>query len=111
LPRSTHSKASSDFLHDKFGRAEKNWKFSANDLKERTFWDDYMNAYETMFNHTSTSWAPWYIIPADHKWFTHLAVGTVIAHKLESLNLKYPSVSEELKQQLLEAKKSLENEQ
>jgi PPK2 family polyphosphate:nucleotide phosphotransferase len=90
---------------------EKNWKFSANDLKERTFWDDYMNAYETMFNHTSTSWAPWYIIPADHKWFTHLAVGTVIVHKLESLNLKYPSVSEELKQQLLEAKKSLENEQ
>jgi PPK2 family polyphosphate:nucleotide phosphotransferase len=90
---------------------EKNWKFSANDLKERAFWDDYMDAYETMFNHTSTSWAPWYIIPADHKWFTHLAVGTVIAHKLESLNLKYPNVSEELKQQLLEAKKSLENEQ
>mgnify|MGYP005836154403 CR=1 FL=1 len=89
---------------------EKNWKFSANDLKERAFWDDYMNAYETMFNHTSTPWAPWYIIPADHKWFTHLAVGTVICHKLESLNLSYPSVSEELKQQLLAAKKFLESE-
>jgi len=89
---------------------EKNWKFSVNDLKDRVFWDDYMSAYETMFNHTSTSWCPWYIIPADHKWFTHLAVGTVICHKLESLNLKYPSVSEELKQQLLEAKKFLENE-
>lgn len=89
---------------------EKNWKFSINDLKDRVFWDDYMSAYETMFNHTSTSWSPWYIIPADHKWFTHLAVGTVICHKLESLNLKYPSVSEELKQQLLKAKKFLENE-
>jgi PPK2 family polyphosphate:nucleotide phosphotransferase len=89
---------------------EKNWKFSVNDLKDRVFWDDYMSAYEAMFNHTSTSWSPWYIIPADHKWFTHLAVGTVICHKLESLNLKYPSVSEELKQQLLKAKKFLENE-
>jgi PPK2 family polyphosphate:nucleotide phosphotransferase len=89
---------------------EKNWKFSANDLKERAFWDDYMNAYETMFNHTSTAWAPWYVIPADYKWFTHLAVGTVIYHKLESLKLSYPNLSEELKQQLLEAKQSLENE-
>jgi Polyphosphate kinase 2 (PPK2) len=69
-----------------------------------------MNAYEDIFNHTSTSWAPWYVIPADHKWFTHLAVGTVIYSTLESLNLKYPTLSEDHMKQLLKAKKSLENE-
>lgn len=89
---------------------EKNWKFSVNDLKERGFWDDYMKAYEDLFNHTSTPWAPWYIIPADRKWFTHLSVGSVICEKLASLNLAYPTVSEEFKQELLTAKKSLKNE-
>ncbi|MFM7578502.1 MAG: polyphosphate kinase 2 family protein [Microcystaceae cyanobacterium] len=89
---------------------EKNWKFSVNDLKERAFWDDYMNAYEDLFNHTSTPWAPWYVIPANHKWVTHLSVGSVISEKLKSLNLAYPSVSEEFKQALLNAKKTLTEE-
>jgi PPK2 family polyphosphate:nucleotide phosphotransferase len=89
---------------------EKNWKFSINDLKERAYWDQYIEAYEAMFNHTRTSFAPWYIIPADHKCFTHLAVGTVICEQLEALKLHYPTVSEEFKQQLLVAKQSLENE-
>jgi polyphosphate kinase 2 (PPK2 family) len=89
---------------------EKNWKFSPNDLKERAFWNDYMNAYEDMFNNTSTSWAPWYIIPANRKWVTHLSVSFVICEKLESLKLAYPTVSEEFKQELLTAKQSLKNE-
>lgn len=89
---------------------EKNWKFSVNDLKERGFWDDYMKAYDELFNHTSTSWAPWHIIPANRKWVTHLSVSSVICEKLESLKLAYPTVSEEFKQELLKAKQSLKNE-
>ena len=91
-------------------RPEKNWKFSDSDVKERGFWDDYMNAYEDVFNNTSTEWAPWYIIPADRKWFTRLAVGAVIYHTLESLGLAYPSVTETHRQSLLKAKELLENE-
>jgi PPK2 family polyphosphate:nucleotide phosphotransferase len=89
---------------------EKNWKFSVADLKERAFWDDYMAAYEDMFNHTSTEWAPWYIVPADHKWFTRLAVATVLYNTMKNLNLAYPTVSEQQKQYLLVAKEELEHE-
>ncbi|MBE8986039.1 polyphosphate kinase 2 family protein [Nostoc sp. LEGE 12450] len=89
---------------------EKNWKFSDSDVKERAFWDDYMNAYEEVFNNTSTKSAPWYIIPADRKWFTRLVVANIICTRLEELNLKYPIVSDEHRQQLLEAKRILEQE-
>jgi PPK2 family polyphosphate:nucleotide phosphotransferase len=91
-------------------RPEKNWKFSASDMKERQYWDDYMAAYEDMFNHTSTEWAPWYIVPADRKWFTRLAVGAVLYHTLQCLNLAYPTVSEAQKQALEAARKELESE-
>ncbi len=94
---------------ERIDRPEKNWKFSSSDAKERAFWDDYMAAYEDMFNHTSTEWAPWYIIPADHKWFTHIAVGAVIQRTLQQLDLKYPTVSEQQKQELLHAKEVLES--
>ena len=89
---------------------EKNWKFSAADMKERQRWPDYIAAYEEVFNNTSTEWAPWYIVPADHKWFTRLAVAAVIFHTLESLNLAYPTVSAEQKQALLVAEQQLEAE-
>ena len=89
---------------------EKNWKFSAADIKERQYWDKYMDAYEEVFNATSTSWAPWYIIPADHKWFTRLAVVSVINTALDSLKLAYPTVSKEQKAELLAAKAELEQE-
>lgn len=89
---------------------EKNWKFSASDLQERSFWDDYMNAYEEVFNHTSTEFAPWYIVPADRKWFTRLIVADIICQKLQELNLQYPKISEEYKRKLSEAKKALEAE-
>lgn len=89
---------------------EKNWKFSLADAKERGFWKQYMEAYEDMFNHTSTEHAPWYIIPADHKWFTRAVVADVIINKLKSLKLSYPTVSEEHRQNLLKAKEVLERE-
>ena len=89
---------------------EKNWKFSLNDAKERGYWDDYMAAFEDMFQHTSTRWAPWHIIPADNKWFTRAAVADVIITKLKSLDLSYPAVSEQHKQNLLRAKELLESE-
>ena len=90
---------------------EKNWKFSANDVLERRYWDAYMDAYEDMFNHTSTPWAPWYIIPADHKWFTRLAVVSLINYTIDGLNLAYPSVSAEQKEALQKAKEAMEQEE
>jgi PPK2 family polyphosphate:nucleotide phosphotransferase len=89
---------------------EKHWKFSASDVRERGFWDDYMMAYEEVFNHTSTEYAPWHIIPADRKWFTRLVVSDIICSKLRELNLHYPHLSEEDKQKLLAAKEILINE-
>src|SRR5579871_5209201 len=67
---------------ERIERPEKNWKFSRNDVRERMYWDAYMEAYEAMLNHTSTAAAPWYVVPADHKWFTRLGVGSVIAETL-----------------------------
>jgi PPK2 family polyphosphate:nucleotide phosphotransferase len=89
---------------------EKNWKFSLGDAGERAHWDEYMEAFEQVFKHTSTKWAPWYVIPADHKWFTHVAVSDLIIAKLKSLKLSYPSVSEEHRLELLRAKEALESE-
>jgi len=89
---------------------EKNWKFSIGDVKERALWDDYMSAYQDMFNHTSTRIAPWYIIPADNKWFTHVVVADVIVSKLKSLKPTYPKLSEERMKDLLKAKELLLNE-
>jgi PPK2 family polyphosphate:nucleotide phosphotransferase len=86
---------------------EKNWKFSAADIRERRSWDDYMDAYEDMFNHTSTDWAPWFIIPADHKWFTRLCVSEITVAALKSLGLKYPQAGKEELVELQKAKKEL----
>ena len=89
---------------------EKNWKFSLNDANERGHWDDYQKAFEEVFNHTSTKWAPWYVIPADHKWFTHIAIADVIVSKMKSMNLSYPTVSKARLKELAQAKRLLENE-
>jgi PPK2 family polyphosphate:nucleotide phosphotransferase len=89
---------------------EKNWKFSMGDVKERSHWDDYMKAYAEAIENTATEQAPWYIIPADKKWFTRLAVSEVIVQKLKSMKLHYPIVTDEHKAELAEAKKLLENE-
>jgi PPK2 family polyphosphate:nucleotide phosphotransferase len=89
---------------------EKNWKFSMADVRERAHWKEYINAFEDVFNHTSTKYAPWYIIPADNKWFTHAVVADVIVTTLKGLDLKYPEVSEAHKQEILKMKEILEAE-
>jgi PPK2 family polyphosphate:nucleotide phosphotransferase len=86
---------------------EKNWKFSAADIRERERWDDYQHAYEDMIRNTSSKEAPWYVVPADNKWFTRLVVSTVIVDTLQSLDLAYPNVDEAKKKELEAAKKSL----
>ena len=95
---------------DRIEQPDKNWKFNAGDAKERALWKDYMNAYTDAMEATSTDKSPWFIIPADKKWFTRLAVSDIIINKMESLNLKYPTVTEAHKADLLEAKKMLESE-
>jgi PPK2 family polyphosphate:nucleotide phosphotransferase len=79
---------------------EKNWKFSAADVREREYWDDYMRAYEDMIAHTATKHAPWYVIPADNKWFTRLVVAATIIDALEELSLSYPKLDGEQRKQL-----------
>jgi PPK2 family polyphosphate:nucleotide phosphotransferase len=90
--------------------AEKNWKFSANDAKERAFWDDYQEAFEEVLSHTSTVWAPWHVIPADNKWFARIAAAGIIANALIEIDPQYPVVSEEARAALHEAKLELEAE-
>ena len=86
---------------------EKNWKFSAADLRERAFWDDYQGAFQDMLSHTSTDWAPWHVIPADHKWFSHLSTSAVLLETLRDLNPQYPQVDAAAKAELAEARKEL----
>ena len=95
---------------ERIDRPEKNWKFSTADAKERAFWDDYQQAYEDCLNRTSTEWAPWFVVPADNKWFTRLTVSEIVVRTLKRLNLRYPEVSEERRQELLEIRKLLEDE-
>jgi len=89
---------------------QKNWKFSLSDVKEREHWDEYMATYEDMLEHTSTEHAPWYVIPADHKWFSRVAVADIIVKTLESLKLRYPTLGPKEKEDLVKAKKILQKE-
>ncbi len=86
---------------------EKNWKFSSQDIVERQYWKDYMKAYEDCFNHTSTKWAPWYIIPADYKPFARLLVSDIISSKLKELDPEYPQLSKQKLKELKSAKELL----
>jgi PPK2 family polyphosphate:nucleotide phosphotransferase len=87
--------------------AEKNWKFSAADARERERWDDYQHAFSQMLSHTSTEWAPWHVIPADRKWFARIAAAAVIVQALAELDPQYPTVSGEDRQALSEARAAL----
>ena len=89
---------------------EKNWKFSAGDIHERKCWDDYQDAYEDMIRNTASKHAPWYVVPADNKWFSRLVISTVIVDTLESLGLDYPKVDAAKRKELEAAKKILESE-
>lgn len=95
---------------DRIEEQEKNWKFSAADLPERALFPKYMEAYETAINETSKDHAPWYVLPADNKWFARVAAIQIIIDTLEKMDLKYPQLGEKEKSELLEAKKKLENE-
>ncbi|MEO8347801.1 MAG: polyphosphate kinase 2 family protein, partial [Acidobacteriota bacterium] len=89
---------------------EKHWKFAMGDVLERDHWNDYMRAYEDALSATSTEWAPWYAVPADHKWFTRLVVAQVVVAALEKLDLKYPKVDAKRKKEIAEARRFLEKE-
>jgi PPK2 family polyphosphate:nucleotide phosphotransferase len=86
---------------------EKHWKFSEADIHERDYWDDYQKAYEDMIRHTASKHAPWYVVPADNKWFTHLVVAAAIVETLEDLNLSYPEVDAQKRKQIQAARKLL----
>lgn len=86
---------------------EKNWKFSAADIHERAYWDDYMTAYEDMIRNTATAAAPWYVVPANHKWFTRIVVAAAIVDRLEALKLSYPTINSEKRKELEQARKVL----
>jgi PPK2 family polyphosphate:nucleotide phosphotransferase len=92
---------------DRLSDPEKYWKFSAADAQERGFWKDYMKAYEDAIQHTATVDAPWYVVPADNKWFTRVVVAAAIIDSLVSMDLSYPEVSKEKLAELAEAKKIL----
>jgi polyphosphate kinase 2 (PPK2 family) len=85
----------------------KNWKFSSNDANERDYWDNYMMAYEEMIQETATKHAPWYVIPANNKWFTRVVVALAVIDALASLNLAYPEVDQSKLKELAAAKKKL----
>ena len=88
-------------------RPDKNWKFSLSDLEERRYWDQYQEAFESMMRHTSTSYAPWYCVPMNNKWFGRLVVTKTIIEKLRELNLHYPTLNDEQRQALEKGKEML----
>ena len=95
---------------ERLDEPEKNWKFSASDVLERQHWNEYMGAYEEMIRNTSTERAPWYVVPADHKWFTRVVVAEALVHVLDKLNLSFPKVDAEKRKDLKKARIILKNE-
>jgi PPK2 family polyphosphate:nucleotide phosphotransferase len=93
---------------ERLDHPEKNWKFSASDIHERQYWNDYMKAYEEMIIHTSSKHAPWYVVPADNKWFTRVVVAAAIVDTLEDLKLSYPEVDPDTRKELEGARAMLE---
>lgn len=95
---------------ERIDNPEKNWKFSFGDINERNYWDEYQTVYEDALSNTSLEVAPWYVIPADNKWFTRAAIANIIADKLESLDLNYPELPQEEKDKLAAARQKLTSE-
>ena len=89
---------------------EKNWKFSPSDVRERQYWDDYQRAFQAMLNQTSTKWAPWYVVPADHKWFTRLATAAVLVTALDAINPQYPAADPAVAGEMAQVRDELEAE-
>jgi polyphosphate kinase 2 (PPK2 family) len=97
-------------LMARLDKPEKHWKFLIADLHEREFWDDYMRAFEEAIRATASKHAPWFVVPADNKWFTRLVVAAAIAITLEKFDLAYPEVSAEMKKELAAARAALAHE-
>ncbi len=95
---------------ERLDQPEKNWKFSAADVKERRFWKDYMSAYEEAIRATAAPWAPWYVVPADNKWFSRLVVAATIISGMQKLALAYPEVGPDQSRELKKARAELEAE-
>ena len=95
---------------ERIEKPEKNWKFSASDLSERGHWKDYMEAYEDMIRHTATPEAPWYVVPADNKWFTRAIVAAAVVDALASLDLHYPEITDRQRRDLQAARRTLLSE-
>jgi PPK2 family polyphosphate:nucleotide phosphotransferase len=95
---------------ERINNPKKQWKFAAADLEESRHWDEYMDAYERCLEATSTKWAPWYVIPADHKWVTRAAVAMILTETIKDLDLKWPKVTDEQRREIAEAKRVLEKE-
>jgi PPK2 family polyphosphate:nucleotide phosphotransferase len=96
---------------DRIDEPKKHWKFSARDVAERAYWDQYMEAFEDAINATATRWAPWYVIPADHKWVARTLVADILVRTVEKLDLRYPEVSPDARSAIEEARLMLEAEQ
>ena len=86
---------------------EKNWKFSPSDIRERGYWSEYQRAFDDMLSQTSTEWAPWYVVPADHKWFTRLATAAILVRALSAIDPKYPAADPAVRDQMLQARAEL----
>jgi polyphosphate kinase 2 (PPK2 family) len=97
-------------LLERISDPSKNWKFSIGDLKERSLWKDYRKAYEDMLENTSTSQAPWFVIPADDKWFTRFVIANIIVNELGKLDLSFPPLTDQQRKDLEDAKKLLTGE-
>ena len=93
---------------ERLDNPDKHWKFSSSDMAERAFWDQYMEAYEDMIRHTATKEAPWYVVPADNKWFTRVVVAAAVIHALAGLDLQFPEVGKPKLKELAAAKAALE---
>jgi PPK2 family polyphosphate:nucleotide phosphotransferase len=92
---------------ERIDKPEKNWKFNPGDIEERKHWDAYLAAYEEVFEHTSTAWAPWYVVPADRKWFARIAVAAIVAQKLIEMHPQFPTVSEAQRLEMLACREVL----
>ena len=95
---------------DRLEQPAKNWKFSMNDVTERAFWPRYMAVYQDIVRHTSTPYAPWHVVPADHKWFARVVIGSAIVSALEDLNLRFPRVDKDSLEEFAKVRKALESE-
>ena len=89
---------------------EKNWKFSPSDVRERQYWEDYQRAFEAMLSRTSTKWAPWYVVPADHKWFSRLATAAILVTELRAINPEYPAADPAVRDEMAQVREELAGE-